>query len=303
MLNLRQLEILRAVMRLRTTVGAAREIGMSQPSVSNAIKSMESHLGFRLFHRVSNRLIPTEEATSLFLDSEPLFLMFQGIRQKAGDLRASRIGRVRLTTTAELSESLIPTVIRRFVPHHPKVAISIETRPMIEMLDALEAGVTHLGLVMEPDPRPGIETRPLRQFDMVCVCPKDSPLAGLPFVTPQDLLDTTLIAAPAGSRVNGLVQEAFRRAKLPFAPGIEVRFMNTGVSLVEQGIGITIVDPLTAAAGARERIAIRPFRPAIPITVHAALARDKPPSRLVQSFLRHASEALREAFPEITAEG
>ncbi len=65
MLNLRQLEILRAVMRLRTTVGAAREIGMSQPSVSNAIKSMESHLGFPLFHRVNNRLMPTEEARSL----------------------------------------------------------------------------------------------------------------------------------------------------------------------------------------------------------------------------------------------
>jgi DNA-binding transcriptional LysR family regulator len=301
MLNLRQLEILRAVMRLRTTVGAAREIGMSQPSVSNSIKNMESHLGFRLFHRVNNRLIPTEEATSLFLDSEPLFLMFQGIRQKAGDLRASRTGRVRLTTTAELSESLVPAILRRFVPHHPEVAISIETRPMIEMLDALEAGITHLGLVMEPDPRPGIETRPLREFDMACVLPKDSPLAALPFVTPQDLQDTTLIAAPAGSRVHNLVADAFRRAKQPFAPSIEVRFMNTGVSLVEQGIGATVVDPLTAAAGAQDRVTIRPFRPAVSITVHVALARNKPPSRLVQSFLRHAGEAVREAFPEVPA--
>lgn len=302
MLNLRQIEILRAVMRLRTTVGAAREIGMSQPSVSNAIKAMESHLGFRLFHRMNNRLIPTEEATSLFLDSEPLFLMFQGIRQKAADLRTSRTGRVRLTTTAELSQSLVPVIIRRFLPHHPRVAISIETRSMIEMLDALEAGITHLGLVMEPDPRPGIEFRPLRQFEMVCVCPQASALAGLPFVTPQDLQDTTLIAAPAGSRVNGLVQDAFRRAKQPFAPGIEVRFMNTGVGLVEQGIGATIVDPLTAAAGAGGPIAVRPFRPAIPITVHAALARDRPLSRLMQSFLRHAGEAVRESLPEAAVE-
>lgn len=298
MLNLRQLEVLRAVMRLRTTVGAAREIGMSQPAVSNAIRNMEAHLGFRLFDRVNNRLIPTEEATSLYLDSEPLFLMFQGIRQKAGDLRSSRIGRVRVTTTAELSESLLPQALRLFVPKHPKVALSIETRSMTEMLDALEAGITHVGLVMEPDPRPGIELRPLAQFEMVCAAPAGSPLSPLPFVTPQDLGDSVLIAAPAGTRIHALVADAFHRARHPFAPMIEVRFMNVGMRLVEQGLGAMVVDPLTAAAGGNSLV-VRPFRPAAPITVYAALARDKPPSRLVQSFLQQARLALREVLPVV----
>ncbi|MCE8470894.1 LysR family transcriptional regulator, partial [Rhodovulum sulfidophilum] len=44
MLNLRQLEILRAVVQYRTTVGAAERLGMSQPSVSNTIRHIETVL-------------------------------------------------------------------------------------------------------------------------------------------------------------------------------------------------------------------------------------------------------------------
>lgn len=301
MLNLRQLEVLRAVMRLRTTIGAAAEIGMSQPAVSNAIKNMEAQLGFQLFDRVNNRLVPTEEAVALNQDAEPMFLMFQGIRQKAADLRSTRAGRLRVTSTAELSDCLLPAAIARFAPQHPKVALSLETRSMVEMLDGLEAGLSHLGLVMEPDPRPGIEMRPLAQLEMVCACPPESPLAALPFVTPQDLQSSLLIAAPAGTRVRALVQDAFRRAAQPFAPGIEVRFMNVGLRLVEQGLGASVLDPLTARTADPARVITRPFRPAAPITLYAALPRDKPIPRLASAFLRQVREALQAAEP--AAEG
>ena len=64
-MNLRQLEILRAVIRHRTTVAAADELALSQPAVSNALKTMEAQAGFALFERVNNRLFPTTEAMAL----------------------------------------------------------------------------------------------------------------------------------------------------------------------------------------------------------------------------------------------
>src|ERR1700738_1654762 len=75
LMNLRQFEILRAVMRTRSTVAAAQNLGMSQPAVSNAIKHAESALGFLLFDRVNKRMIPTQEAQILLAEAEPLFLM------------------------------------------------------------------------------------------------------------------------------------------------------------------------------------------------------------------------------------
>ena len=68
-MNLRQIELLRAVVRCETTVRAAQELGLSQPAVSNAIKHLESQVGFPLFERVNNRLFPTAEARSLYKNS------------------------------------------------------------------------------------------------------------------------------------------------------------------------------------------------------------------------------------------
>ena len=293
MLSLRQLEILRAVMRLRTTVGAAVEVGLSQPAVSNAIRSMEATLGFALFDRVANRLIPTEEAVSLQQDAEPLFLMLQGIRQRAGDLRAGRRGRLRLAVTAELSDTFLPHALRRFLAGHAGVAVGVEVQPMAEMLDGIEAGMTHLGLVMEPDARPGIALHKLADMTMVCLCPAAAPLARLACVRPADLAGTRLIAPPEGSRIHGLVGEAFRVEGAVFAPAIEIRFMNAGMRLVEHGLGAMIADPLTAAAG--RGLAVRPFQPAVPIRLYAA-AREKPALRLATAFLADAALAVPDAL-------
>src|SRR6478609_926725 len=95
LINLRQLEVLRAVMRYRTTIGAAEELGMSQPAVSKAIRLAETKMGFLLFDRISNRLVPTQEARILFADAEPWFLMHQAIQQKAWDLRTGKAGVLR----------------------------------------------------------------------------------------------------------------------------------------------------------------------------------------------------------------
>ncbi|HUD33320.1 MAG TPA: LysR family transcriptional regulator [Variovorax sp.] len=82
LINLRQLEVLRAVMRCRTTIGAAEELGMSQPAVSNAIKLAETKLGIALFDRVSNRLVPTADARILMADAEPLFVVHEAVQRK-----------------------------------------------------------------------------------------------------------------------------------------------------------------------------------------------------------------------------
>ena len=290
MLSLRQLEILRAVMRLRTTVGAAAEVGLSQPAISNAIRATEATLGFSLFDRVGNRLVPTEEAIELHRCCEPLFLTLQGVRQQAADLRVGRTGRLRLSVTAELADTLLPEALARFVARHPKVKVAVEILGMSDMLDGLDAGATHLALGMALEERPGIEIETLAALDMMCACPPQSPLAALDVLTPADLEGCRLIAAPVGSAIHAGVAAAFRAESASFAPSIEVRFMNAALHLVEQGIGVAIVDPLTAASS--RNIVVRPFRPALPVRYEAATLRDRAPARLAAAFLAEARAAL-----------
>src|SRR3546814_168690 len=160
-MNLPQLEIVRSVMRCRTTVRAAEELGMSQSSVSNAIKHIESLLGFTLFERIRNRLVPTEEAKFLLEEAEPLFMHQRAVEQQAADLKAGRVGRIRLVATAEPSESLLPAVMRQFLTDHPSVFLSLDTRPLGTVLDVVENGLADIGFAMAGHERQGLDSKPI----------------------------------------------------------------------------------------------------------------------------------------------
>jgi DNA-binding transcriptional LysR family regulator len=291
-MNLRQLEILRAVMRTRSTIAAAKDLGMSQPAVSNAIKHAESSLGFLLFDRANKRMIPTQEAQILLAEAEPLFLMQDLISQTAAHLRTGRKGRMRIVATSELSESLLPQVVSRFSRDHGGVEISIETQRLDNLLEYVETGVVDVGFAMEPHPRPTLEYLPLAQLDMVCACPIDSPLTQLSFVSPTDLRGTPLINARTSSRISGLIQEAFRRSAVDYAPAIDVRFMNVAGHFVEEGLGVTIMDELTASSKRYSRLTSVPFKPRTEVTAFAIVPAERMQPRLTASLIKHAREEI-----------
>lgn len=293
-MNLRQLEILRAVMRCGTTVDAARELGMSQPAVSNAVKHAESQLGFALFDRQSNRLLPTEEARVLLAEAEPLFSVHEAVLRTARDLRSRKRGRLRVVATAELSAALVSRALKRFLDRYPDVEVTLDTRLMGTVIEAVELGTCDVGLAIEPYGRPDLTLTPLTRLDMMCICPPDSPAARLDVVTPKDLAGERLVGLHTTSRLKAMIEDAFRRRGEAFQPNIEVRFFNICAALVAEGIGVAIVDSLTARSPAAGSFVARPFEPAIKVTVSAITAKDRPQSRLVRAFLDALAAVLAE---------
>ena len=67
-MNLRHIEIFHAVYVNGSVSGAARALNVSQPSVSKMLRHAESLLGFQLFQRTNGRLVPTEDAHTLFTE-------------------------------------------------------------------------------------------------------------------------------------------------------------------------------------------------------------------------------------------
>lgn len=284
-MNLRQLEIFSAVMRYGTTIAAAEQLSMSQSAVSNAIKHMEAQLGFKLFERVSNRLLPTEEAKLLLEEAEPLFLHQQAINQRAKDLRAGRIGRIRVVATAELSESILPVVMKRFLAAHPSVYLSLDTRPLNSVLDAVESGLADVGFGMECHERHGLTLKPLAELRMLVACQPDNAVSELPFVTPADLLYQNFIAPHPNNGIGVLIAEAFNKAAARYAPSVEVRFLNVAARLVQEGWGVTLLDEMTAASGRYSDLVLRPFKPRVQLTVSAMQPKGRLSSRIVSDFI------------------
>ena len=288
LINLRQLEVLRAVMRCRTTIGAAEELGMSQPAVSNAIKLAETKLGIALFDRVSNRLVPTADARILMADAEPLFVVHEAVQRKAWDLRTGRAGVLRIHATAELSQHLVPPVLALFMAEHPDVQVTIESVRMDALLEGVESGSADIGIAMKPPARPSLVREVLIEAEMMCITPGGDALGPLPVLTPFDLRGRRLVGPGPASPLGAMIAQAFERSSDHYHPDIEARFANIVSPLVARGLGIGFVDEMTARQVLSPAFEVHRFRPRVAIPVCALFVRDKPRARLAQVFAQRA---------------
>ncbi|HVT30549.1 MAG TPA: LysR family transcriptional regulator [Lacipirellulaceae bacterium] len=290
-MNLRQVEIFCAVMRCRTTIAAAYELGVSQPAVSNAIKHLESQLGFALFNRIGNRLLPTTEADSLFADAEPLQTMARAISTKARDLKDTKVGHLRIYATHAL-RNVIPKAIRKFLKTRPEVLLFFDTLPMERVVEVVESGFADLGVALLPAHRPGMARIPILEGRMVVAIHPKHPLAARNGpLTPRELKREQLIGLEPVSRLGPLVRQAFDAAHVPYNPGVEVRHCSAACALVQEGIGIAIVDEFSASGADASQLAVRPFSPLIPITGYVLHLDHRPLSRLARRCLEEMQKS------------
>ncbi|PIL17730.1 hypothetical protein P775_23430 [Puniceibacterium antarcticum] len=128
MLSLRHIEILRAVILCPTTSAAARQLGMSQPAVSNAIRKIENTLEFQLFERFRNRLFPLDAAKILFKDSEPMIVVQRALKERIHDLRTDKHSCLRIFSTGPPGLGVLPRVLKKFVSIHPPMSLHLFQR-------------------------------------------------------------------------------------------------------------------------------------------------------------------------------
>jgi DNA-binding transcriptional LysR family regulator len=299
-MTLRQLEILRAIVHYRTTVAAARQLGLSQPAISNAIRAMEAQAGFPLFERINNRLFPTKEAQDLHAEAEAIFAMHDRLERRLSDLRDSKAGHLRIVATPPIGYGIIPGALRRFLAKRPQVQVFFDVRRYEGVIENVERNVVELGFALGLDAHPSLHAEAVFAGDMVCVVRPGHPLARHAVVTPADLGAHPFIALERGTRLGEAVREAFNRARAPFRFAVEVRYCNTACVLAESGVGAAVVDPFSPGAGARRDLVVRPFQPTTRAVAYAAWSKARPLSRLAQAFLaevRVNARALTRAGP------
>ncbi|MDI3565244.1 LysR family transcriptional regulator [Bradyrhizobium sp. Arg816] len=284
-MNLRQLEILRAVIRHRTTVAAADELALSQPAVSNALKTMEAQAGFALFERVNNRLFPTAEAMALYKESEAIFALHAKLENRVRDLRENRSGHLSIVATPPLAYSIIPSALSGFLRRRPETRVFFDVRRYEGIIEGVLSRVAELGFALGLTHHPGIAHEVVHTGEMVCVLPPQHPLADEPVISAADLSGMPFIGLERGTRLGEAVRDSFARAGAPFQPTVEVRYCNTACVLATAGVGAAVVDPFSPRQNGGSGLVVRPFTPTTHAVAYMLWSEAEPLSRLAKAFL------------------
>jgi DNA-binding transcriptional LysR family regulator len=283
-LSLRLLEIFGTLMLSHTTVAAAEELGVSQPSVSLAIKQLEKQLGFSLFERDKKRMLPTSEARSLFQEIEPLFEQLRSIESRARDLRDGTVGKLRILATPPLGHSVVPGALSEFLRGRDGVTVQYDVRRLENVIDAVATGSADIGLCLGLETRPGVAVKIVSHDPMVAVMRPDHPLAQLSVLRPGDIEQHGLIGMNRASNLGLLVQNAFDLERTPYRPQVEVRYCHTAAVVAHSSNKIAIVDRFTASFMPNMELVTRPFAPVIPVSACVLERPNRPLHGLAAEF-------------------
>ena len=281
--KLRHMEVFRAVMLTGSISAAAKLLYVSQPAVSKLIGYIEGRLTYRLFERINNRLVPTEEAQVLFREVERVYQAALQVNECALSLAAGTHRSLRLCCSASLSTVVIPMALAQLKRESPALQIEWQTSLMGEMPNQILAKKVDLAIAALPVVHDHLHSQAFMRGRMVAVMPADHVLAQQPSLTLQQLVGHALLLFRPDMPFGQLLAEAIHRQGLQLDSLLSFTNANEAVALVKQGMGITLIDEFVAQDSG---LAVVPLAEDIHFDISFVYSRFEPPSQAALQLMR-----------------
>ncbi|MFJ5609855.1 LysR family transcriptional regulator [Streptomyces sp. NPDC093221] len=270
MIEARHLRVLRAVARTGSFSAAARELGCTQPAVSQQMKALEHSAGTPLLVRGARETRLTEAGDVLVRHAVGILAGLTAAEEEVAAIAGLRAGRVRLTSFPSGSSTVVPGAVAAMRAQYPGTKVSLEEAEPPRSVEMLRAGDCDITLAFRyvDLPTPAEESwddlvvRPLLTDRLVGVVPEGHALAvgGRP-VEIAELEQEQWIAGCARCRRH--LVEVCERAG--FTPRIDFATDDypAVVGLVAAGLGVAVLPELALESVRPKGVAVVEVRPAV----------------------------------------
>jgi DNA-binding transcriptional LysR family regulator len=189
-LDPRRLLIFRAVARAGSLTAAARDLGWTQPAVSQHLRALEREASIPLVLRGPTGVSLTEAGEALLRRADAVAAELYAGEEEVAALAQLRAGRVRLQSFPSAAATLVPEAVSALAAAHPDVAVGLVEAEPPEALPAVLAGDADLAVVFGYDGPPAdlgaLVWRPLLTEPVHLVLPPDRPAARLEDLARED---------------------------------------------------------------------------------------------------------------------
>lgn len=294
MMNLRQIEVFRAVMDTGSITDAARLLHVSQPGVSRMVRHLEVRLGVELFQRHRGRLVPTPEARTLHVEIDRVYRGVQHVQDVAQHLRFGISGTLRVLSSANTALQLVPQAIAELGSRYPGARVYFEALPSRDIVQLLVAEEADVAITSAPLDHPALELREIGKWSLICALPAAHPLAQSPRLSLAKALRERLVVYSPEAPQTKALEGWLARHEVDRQVAVEVRSGYAACSMAAAGAGIAFVDDLSARAHRPEGLAFRSIPNTARFPVYTVVNRNRPPSQLGKRFLELARAKLEE---------
>jgi len=143
--------IFSAVAEAESISGAAKELFISQPAVSKAIKKLEEALGTILLYRNSRGVNLTHEGTVLYEYIHSAFETIYAGEESLKHINELGIGHIHIGVSSTLCKHVLLPYLKGFLELHPHTQIAIDCQSTLHTVKLLENKEIDIGLIAQPD--------------------------------------------------------------------------------------------------------------------------------------------------------
>jgi len=293
-MELRQLEAFAAVMSTGSLTAAGRLLGRSQPGITRSIQELEAEVGYALFTRNGPRITPTNQGFLLYDDAERALVSLRQIRERAAEIARGEVRPLRIACTSALATGLVPAALKS-VQHHVATNIQLRSMRPERVIHDVLSGAAQLGACSLPVEHRGLAVQWIAEAPCVVAVPEDDPLTAHDVIHIEDVAHRQLVTMANPYRLRRRLDQAFMNSRSKHAGLIETNSSINALAAVRAGLGIAVLEPITAYGMPVSGVAIRPLSINIPFLFGVITPQSQPFLPDVQAV----SEALAETAAHV----
>jgi DNA-binding transcriptional LysR family regulator len=236
-MNKSQIELIVRISETGSFTKAGEELHMTQPAVSRTVATIESQLGTKLIERdKKNGLFFTDVGERVLVIFRKILSELQKVDELVAAEQGLEIGKVHVGAYRTACTRFIPKIIRTMENQYPGLEIKLSEGSVDQVKEWLRSKCIDVGIIIPPDK--DFDTVPLMKDQLIVLMHSSHPLYQKETIGIPDLQGEDILIGKGGYEVQ--VHALFKEYNLTPKVRFEMDYIETGLSMIQEGLGITI---------------------------------------------------------------
>jgi DNA-binding transcriptional LysR family regulator len=248
--DLASLALFVRIAQTRSITKAAQAGHIALAAASRRVAQLEDQFGVQLLHRTARGVELTPAGNALLFHARQMLGKVDEMRAEISDYSKGAKGMVRVAANASALAQYLPRDLAEFAAGHPAIKLSLGEERSVAIVDAVRAGATDVGIVMEGAEAPGLELYDYRTDLLCAVVPRKHPARARKLAFAR-LLDNDFVGLEGNTVISQILLAQAAQSGKPLRLRMQVKSFDVVARLVQAGLGIGVLPEEAALAFAK----------------------------------------------------
>ena len=291
-MDIRVLKYFLAVAEEGSVTKAADLLHTTQPNLSRQLNELEEELGKKLFERGSRKIVLTEEGMFLRKRAKEIVELTERTETEIADYDKLASGVVHIGAAETFAMRKLSEIMIDLRNDYPSVTFDMFSGSTIEVTEQLNEGLLDFGVLVAPVDLSNYDYIKFPQNDIFgVIMRKDSPLAELPYIRPEDIRDKPVIVAK--QQLDGNVLSGWLGGDIESLNVVSTfNLITTPSMMVAAGLGYAFTFDKLVNTGNDSELTFRPLEPRLDTSLYLVWQKYQMFTKAAKVFLERVQEKL-----------